>query len=77
MSNVFLVIIDKKDGSQIIKHVVAENKFEAKRQAMLDVTDIDRRDASLVTTSVVNVKTHKLVAIPNEELYRMMSNNDK
>lgn len=77
MNNVFLVIIDKKDGSQIIKHVVAENSFEAKRQAMLDITDIDRRDTNIITTSIVDVKTHKLVAIPNEELYRMVGNNDK
>lgn len=77
MSNIFLVIIDKKDGSHIIKHVVAEDKFEAKRQAMLDVTDIDRRNASLVTASIVNVKTHKLIAIPNEELYGIIGNNDK
>lgn len=77
MSNIYIVIIDKKDNSQIIKHVVAENRLEARRQAMLDITDIDRRNASLVTATVVNVKTHKLIAIPNEELYRIADNSDK
>lgn len=76
MNNIFLVIINKKDNSQIIKHVVAENSFEAKRQAMLNITSIDRRETSFVTASIVDIKTHKLVAIPNEELYRMANNND-
>ena len=73
--NIFLVILNMKDGNILYKHVVATDKLDARIQALNPMSD--RADVDMITIKSVKIDGYTLVPIPNEELYNRVTDNDK